>query len=322
MSTFAPAPEGPFRVGFLLLDGFSLLTYSSAVEPLRSANQLSQENLYEIWNIPAQGARAKASCGALIPANAHVGERLGFDLVFVVASNDTADAKQPRLLDWLRQLARRKIIVGGLGAGPLMLARAGLLNNRAMTLHWAFRNTLLETQPAIDVTQNLYVADADRVTCTGGTAPLDLMHSIISEQHGPDFAREVSDWCSQADVRTADSPQRSGKASRYKTNNADVLTVIDLMENHLSDPLDLCQLSLTSGISERHLNRLFQQHLGLATMAFYRNLRLRRGDQMLKHSSLTIAHIGAATGFMNSAHFSRSYKRYFNQTPSEARSSN
>jgi len=319
MSTFTASSANPFRVGFLLLDGFSLLTYSSAVEPLRAANVLAEQNLYEIWNIPAQGARARASCGALIPANAHVGERVGFDLVLVVASNDTDDAKQPRLLDWLRQLARRKIIIGGLSAGPLMLARAGLLRERSMTLHWLFRNALTEVQPELTVERQLFVIDRDRVTCAGGTAPVDLMHSILSIHHGRDFAHQVTDWFSHSNVRSAESPQRAGRQSRYRTRNAEVLAVIELMETHLSDTLDLEQLAAMSTVSSRQLNRLFQQHLGFGTMEFYRRLRLQRGYQLLTQSTLSIAHIGTSTGFINSAHFSRSFKRMYDKTPSEAR---
>ena len=319
MSTFTASSTNPFRVGFLLLDGFSLLTYSSAVEPLRAANVLAEQNLYEIWNIPAQGARARASCGALIPANAHVGERVGFDFVLVVASNDTDDAKQPRLLDWLRQLARRKIIIGGLSAGPLMLARAGLLRERSMTLHWLFRNALTEVQPELIVERQLFVIDRDRVTCAGGTAPVDLMHSILSIHHGRDLAHQVTDWFSHSNVRSAESPQRAGRQSRYRTRNAEVLAAIELMETHLSDTLDLEQLAAMSTVSSRQLNRLFQQHLGFGTMEFYRRLRLQRGYQLLTQSTLSIAHIGTSTGFINSAHFSRSFKRMYDKTPSEAR---
>ena len=38
-----------------------------------------------------------------------------------------------------------------------------------------------------------YVIDRDRVTCAGGTAPMDLMHALITQHHGAPFARLVSD---------------------------------------------------------------------------------------------------------------------------------
>ncbi len=319
MRTFSSPTGDPFQIGFLLIDGFSLLTYSAAAEPLRAANQLAGEKRYEIWNIPAQGARSTASCGAIIPANAHVGERLRFDLVMVVSSTDSPDAQQPRLLDWLRQLSRRKIPLGGLGTGPLMLARAGLLRQRRMTLHWAYQHALLEMQPDIKLDQQLYVVDKDRITCAGGTAPFDLMHALIADQHGHEFARAVSDWWSHANVRASEDSQRSGRAQRYRTNNATVLRAIGLMDTHLSDPLDLVQLAESVGVTARQLNRLFNFHMRCSTMTFYRRLRLHKSLQLLTQTSLPISEVVAATGFVSTSHFSQAFKSRYTKTPAQAR---
>ena len=37
-------------IGFLLIDGFALMSYSSVIEPLRAANLLSEKKLYKIIN--------------------------------------------------------------------------------------------------------------------------------------------------------------------------------------------------------------------------------------------------------------------------------
>lgn len=319
MSALVLNSNAPYRVGFLLIDGFSLLTYSSAAEPLRAANRLSGKPLYEIWNIPAHDARATASCGALVPANAHVGERLGYDLVLVVASDDGLCALQPRVLDWLKQLSRRKIALGGLGAGPLVLAKAGLLRGRRMTLHWAYEAALRETQPEQTIQSSLFVIDHDRITCAGGTAALDLMHDIIKLQHGETLATRISDWWSHADVRKADAPQRAGLEARYGVKNSQVMAAIKVMEEHLADPLDLHQIAASVGISTRQLNRLFTEKLRLRTMDFYRRLRLQRSLKLLRQTTLSINEVVVATGFANNSHFSRSFKEFFALTPSQAR---
>ncbi len=321
MNGFVYSKHAVFQVGFLLVDGFSMLTYASAAEPLRAANEIAKKPLYKIWNIPAQGARATASCGTLVPANAHVGERSGFDLVVVVASNDSPDAQQPRLLDWLRQLDRQNIVLGGLAAGPLMLANAGLLRNRKMTLHWAFQNTIEELHPDLMVQQQLYVIDKNRLTCAGGTAPVDLMLAVITEHHGARFARQVSDWWSHPDIRPQEAPQRSEHASRYGIYNARVLSVIKLMESHLSDPLDLSQLASASDISERHINRLFKTHTAFKPMDFYKRLRLQKAYELLSQSAMSVSDIVAATGYSSHSHFSRSFKHVFELSPSEVRAS-
>lgn len=321
MSEIARQKQAVFDVGFLLLDGFSMLTYSAAAEPLRAANEISGKRLYRIWNIPAQGARALASCGSLIPANAHVGERLGYDLVLVVASNDGADAKQPRLLDWLRQLDRRKILLGGLAAGPLMLVRAGLMKGRKMTLHWHYQNMLAETHPSTEIQQQLFVIDQDRMTCAGGTGPVDLMLAFIAEQHSRKFSRQVNDWWSHPESRPAEAPQRSGLSARYGTHNVHVIELIQLMENHLSDPIDLTQLAQAAEVSERQVNRLFKRHIDRRPMDFYRRLRLGKSYELLTQTSMSVSDVVVATGFTSHSHFSRGFKQLFNMTPSEARAS-
>jgi transcriptional regulator GlxA family with amidase domain len=40
----------------------------------------------------------------------------------------------------------------------------------------------------------LFVIDGDRLTCSGGTAALDMMHALIEQDHGPALAAAVSDW--------------------------------------------------------------------------------------------------------------------------------
>ena len=44
-----------FRIGFLLIDGFALMSYSAAVEVLRAANLLAGRRLYDIQHIPGEG---------------------------------------------------------------------------------------------------------------------------------------------------------------------------------------------------------------------------------------------------------------------------
>ena len=48
---------------------------------------------------------------------------------------------------WLRQLAARGIVLGGIDTGSYYLAKAGLLNGYRCTIHWEDRETLLEEFP-------------------------------------------------------------------------------------------------------------------------------------------------------------------------------
>lgn len=309
----------PFRVGIVLIDGFALMSYASAVEPLRAANFLSRTPLYDICNIPAAGEVATSSSGAKIPGRGAVGGPLDFDLIIVVAADYSATFRDPRLISWLRRAGRMGITLSGVSGGPVLLAVAGLMTGRRMTVHWEYMPLLDEICPGLLIEKTLYVIDRDRVTCAGGVAPLDLMHALIADHHGPALARRVSDWFLHTEVRPSRGPQRAGLIERWGTTNAKVLDVIMAMEGHIADPLALSQLAAFAGLSGRQLNRLFQDKLSHTTMEFYRNLRLEKAQNLLRNSSLRLIEIAVATGFINAAHFATCYRRRFGFPPSAVR---
>ena len=309
-----------FRVGFLLIDGFALMSYSAAVEVLRAANLLAGQTLYDIQHIPAIGTRAISSSGAIVEGTVQVGENFDFDLVLVVAGGDPEKFHNRKVFQWLRMLSYRNIQLGGVSGGPVILAAAGLMAGRRMTAHWEHVAALAEASPSLIIERSLYVIDRDRITCAGGSSPLDMMHAILTEHHGASFARQVSDWFLHTDVRPSGGPQRAGLVERYRTNHPAVVIAIEMMENHMADPLVLGQLAALTDRSSRQLNRLFRHHLGKSTMAFYRNLRLEMAHKLLMQSTLTVMEVALATGFSTAAHFSKSFRNRYQATPSSLRS--
>ena len=322
-AAFDPA----FCVGFLLIDDFALMSYAAAIEPLRAANLLARRTIYDIRHISAMAAQgdgtddavAVSSSGAVVSADVWIGEHLDFDLLFVVAGGDPSAFHEPRLFQWLRHLARRGVHLGGISGGPVILAKAGVMANRRMTVHWEHRAALGEIAPSLMIERTLYVIDRDRITCAGGIAPLDMMHALITEHHGGDFARKVSDWFMHTQIRPSGGAQRASLTERYGITCQQVLIAIEAMQNHIADPLGLVHLARMSGVSPRQLNRLFHDKLSRSTMAFYRDLRLEKACNLLQHTPLSITEIALATGFAGSAHFSQAFRRKFGDTPSSMR---
>ena len=311
----AKHPDGAFRVGFVLLDDFPLMSYASAMEPLRACNLLAGHTLYDIRHVPVEGARSTSSSGAVIGANAFLGEQVDFDLVLVVAGGALTQVAHMRLSSWLRLLASRGVMIGGVSGGPLVLAHAGIMEGRRMTVHWEHVQQLSTLSSSIVVERRLFIRDRDRLTCAGGTAALDMMHSLIAEHHGPGFARKISDWFVHTDIRPGDNAQRAGVAQRYNVTDKSLLVSIEAMENHLGDPLTLTQLATLAGLSARQLNRVFQQRLSLSTIQFYRVMRLKKSSDLLRTTSLSLDEVAAATGFAHGAHLSRLFSDHFGITP-------
>ncbi|WP_232279465.1 GlxA family transcriptional regulator [Roseobacter sp. AzwK-3b] len=307
------------RIGVLPVDGFAMMSYASLVEPMRAANLLARRVLYDMVNVSTGPAPVASSGAAVVMPQAQVGDDLDLDYLFVVAGGDPTGYDDRRVMTWLARLAREGVPLGGVSGGPIILARAGLMAGRRMTVHWEHAAALAEISPHLLIERTLYVIDRDRVTCAGGTAPMDLMHALISQHHGAPFARLVSDWFMHTEVRPSIGPQRAGLVERVGSNTPAILDAVEAMEAHVAEPLPLERLAAYAGLSPRQLNRLFQDRLGRSTMRYYRELRLDKAQSLLRNSPLSLTEIALATGFASSSHFSRVYAQHFGGPPSSYR---
>lgn len=302
-----------------MIDGFALMSYAAACEPLRAANLLANRPLYQIRNFPALGKVARSSGGALLEKDIEQNELQKLDLLLVAAGGEPGTFDDAETLGLLRRLAKCGVTLGGLSGGPVILAAAGVMQGRRMTVHWEHRSVFEDKFPDLLIEKMLYLIDRDRMTCAGGTAALDMMHALLTEHHGSGFARKVSDWFLHTEYRPSERPQRAGLVERYGTNSQPVIAAIEAMENHIADVLDLPRLAQLTEVSERQLNRLFRDNLNITTMEFYRNLRLQKARLLLRQSTLTITDIALTTGFNSSSHFSSSFRAYFGYTPKSVR---
>jgi transcriptional regulator GlxA family with amidase domain len=312
------APIG--SVGFLLIPGFALMTYASAVEPLRAANQLAGKTLYRWWHAAPGDEAAVASSGAAILPDFKFGSDPGsLDLMVVCAGGNPATFHDRRTFAWLRKLASRGVIIGGISGGPFILAKAGLLNGRRCTVHWEHLPALREAFPQIQLTRSLFEIDGDRITCSGGVAGLDMMVALITRDHGHELGSAVSDWFLHTHVREGTGPQRMDLRFRLGVADDRLLRAMKAMEAHLETPLSRAQLAALAGMSLRQLERSFRSQLGQGVHEHYLGLRLGHSRQLLRETSLSILEVALATGFTSASQFSRAFRRTFGVSPRQGR---
>ncbi len=219
----------------------------------------------------------------------------------------------------MRRLAGEGVRLGGISGGPYVLAEAGLLAQRRFTLHWEHAPALMEAFPQLRPEPARYVIDGDRVTCGGGVAPLDLMHALIAERMGTEFARRVSDWFLHTKVEPGAGPQRASLAERFAVRSPALVAAFEAMAAHLEAPLSRARVARAAGVSPRQLARLFASQRGCTFLEDYHRLRLEHAERLLRQSALSVSEVAFATGFSSSSHFSRAFRRQFGASPGAAR---
>lgn len=301
------------QFGFLLVPNFALMSFAAATEPLRAANLLAGSELYRVASFSADGEPVMASSGLAVPCQPL--EDADLHILFICAGGGPDDWRHPQILPPLRRLARRGVRLGGISGGPFLLAAAGLLSGRDFTIHWEHAAALIEAFPDLAPRPARFVLDGDRITCGGGIAPLDMMHALIAERLGSDFARRVSDWYLHASVSEPGDPQRAAVAERHGTHHPGLLAAFAAMEAAIETPLPRAAIARAAGVSARHLDRLFADQLGTTWGAAYRQLRLAHAGRLLRQSPLSLSQIAFATGFSSPSHFSRAFRQAFGFPP-------
>lgn len=308
------------RLGFLLFPQFSMMAFSAALEPLRSANRLLGREHYRWVIMSPDGAAVPASNGIPIAAQAAFGDCPAIDMLLVCIGLEPLQVQTyPGLRGRLRQLASRGCLIGGVSGGSYLLAEAGVLDGRRCTVHWEYADDFAARYPRTRVQPDVFVVDRGVFTCSGGTAALDMMLHFIREHHGPDLALSVAEQFMHPRIREQGDRQRMAVHTRYRINSPKLAEVISVMEQARSDPPGLEEIATHVALSVRQVERLFQRHLGTSPSAFYLGLRLAQARTLLRESSQSVRAIAAEFGFKSTSHFSSAYRRAFAHRPTDER---
>ncbi|MBL4595074.1 MAG: GlxA family transcriptional regulator [Robiginitomaculum sp.] len=293
-----------------------MLAFTTSVEPLRAANRMSGETLYT-WHIySVDGEVVKASNGVGITPDCSLSQVKDIDVIFVCAGLRTQNYTDNKMNRYIRALARHGVAMGAVSTGTIILADAGLLEGYRCAIHWEYSEGFEELFPNHNLTSRTYEIDRNRYTCSGGTAPLDMMIHSIALDHSSALASKVADQMLYGLDHKRQERQRSPLKTRINITHTKILAAIRYMESHTETPVPTAQLAKIVGLSLRQFERLFKKHMQTTPARYYLELRLTRASQLVKQTKLTLLEIAVSTGFSSPSHFSRVYTQQFGHAPS------
>ncbi len=311
-----PQAQGaPTRYVFVLLDNFTLLCFSAAVESLRIANRMADETLYD-WVLAGEGGTTVAcSAGAEFNVDMDLEELRRDDVVMICGGINVQTATTKKVLSWVRRESRRGLKVAGLCTAAYTVAKAGLLDGKRATIHWENHDSFLEEFDEVELTKSVFVVDGNRMTTAGGTSSIDLMLKLIADDHGEKLANAVADQLIYSSIRTDQDTQRLSLPTRIGVRHPKLSQVIQMMEANIEEPISPSILAKDVGMSTRQLERLFRRYLNRSPKRYYMELRLQKARNLLMQTDMTVINVALACGFASPSHFSKCYRAHYNTTP-------
>ncbi|WP_253393087.1 GlxA family transcriptional regulator [Pseudomonas citronellolis] len=301
------------RVGFLLLEHFSLPAFTQALDTLVTAN-LIRAGAFATSTFSLDGESVTSDLGLVIcPGSALAPAHLaGLDLLVVCGGLRTPLRAAPELTRLLQLAAEKGVALAGLWNGAWFLGQAGLLNGYRCAVHPENRAALAEIARHSEVTSESHMVDRDRLTAASPTGAFNMVLEWMDALHGRELVEAVADILAFEESRF-----RRARPALHEKLSEPLREAINLMSANIEEPLSQEQLARYVGRSKRQIERLFQQQLGTTPVRYYLELRITESRRLLQHSDLPMFEVGLACGFVSPSHFSKCYTSFYGYPPSK-----
>jgi AraC family transcriptional regulator, glycine betaine-responsive activator len=314
--------RGPLKLGFLMFPGFPMACLTSAIEPLRAANEITarQEFVWKLVSETAAPVRSSAEIG--FEPDLTLAEADGLDHLYLISPPTAVFSDPRRTPAKLRWLDRTGVTLGAFSGGIFPLARAGLLEGKACSVHWCYEAAFKADFPGVEAREVTILREGRRITASGAGAVFDLMLRLIEERLGRDCMTEVACWFQHPFVRDADASQKVPVTRAGGTTDslpAAIRDAIRLFETHVEDPLRIPDVAAAVGLSGRHFERTFKRETGQSPLRYYHHLRLQKARQRVLYSNDPLREIAASVGYMTSSPMIRHYTEFFGVSPRDER---
>ena len=312
----------PLTLGFLMFDGFPMACLTSAIEPLRAANEITGTRAFAWVQLAETMAPVRSSADVRFTPDQRLDDAGGIDQIYLL-SPPTAEFADPRHGPaLLRRLDRAGVTLGAFSGGIFPLARAGVMAGHGCSVHWCYEAAFKAEFPRIAATETVILRDRRRITASGAGAVFDLMLRLIEERLGRDTMTEVACWFQHPFVRDEDARQKVPVQRAGGTADAlpePIREAIRIFDAHIEDPLRIPDVAAAVDMSERNFERLFKRETGQSPLRYYRLMRLSKARQRVLYSADTLSEIAASVGYPRSGPMARHYEEAFGVTPQSER---
>lgn len=315
----AKGSDEPIHFSFLLLENFSLLSFSTAIETLRIANRAAGREVFT-WTTHSETSQpVLSSQGGEFAVDSGLVDLTRREIVMVCAGEGVEKTATRNVLAWLRRAAACGSGIGGLCTGAWALAEAGLLGSAKATIHWEQRDSFKERFPELRLSDRTFEIDNNRFTSAGGTAAIDLLLELMAARVDIDLARATAERMLYTSIHRLQLNSRVTAPGRLGDQNSRLQQAVTMMEEQLEEPLRTQNIARELSISTRQLERLFNKSLGVSPKRHLVEMRLDRSHRLLLQTDMPVTEAAIASGFQSSSSFSKAFRRRFGQSPHELR---
>ncbi|HKN92846.1 MAG TPA: GlxA family transcriptional regulator [Thermoleophilaceae bacterium] len=308
------------RVVLVAFDGLQSLDLIGPNEVFAAAARLVPGS-YSV-EVVAPQRRFRSWSGVRMEADTTLaGCRGAIDTLIVAGGEGVRTVQEDeRLIAWLRRAAPRTRRMASVCTGAFLLARAGLLDGREATTHWASCAELARLHPSVHVQSDpIFVRSGSVYTSAGVTAGIDLALALVEEDLGPKVARDVARWLVLFLRRPGGQSQFSAALAGQRAEREPLRELQAWMVDHLDEDLSVPALAERAYMSPRNFARAFKREVGMTPAAYVETLRVERARALLETAGEGVEQVALRCGFGTVETMRRVFRRRLGVSPGDYR---
>ena len=311
------------NIGFVLARRFTLCAFANFVDVLRLAADEGDRSrpIHCSWTVVAPTLDPIASSsGVAVQPDGRLGDPARFDYLVVVGGLvDEVENLHPDTVRFLARAAEAGVPLVGVCTGTFILHRAGLMQGYRACVSWFHHADFLERFDGLEpVSDQIFVIDRDRLTCSGGVSSAHLAAFIVERHLGRARAAKSLHIMIIDQAMAGDVPQ-PGMPLALATTDALVQRALLVMQQSIDAPLSIGRVVARLDVSRRKLERHFREALGLTPLEADRLIRVEQAKYLLRTTERSATQIAADTGFCDLPHLIRVFRTAEGTTPTAFR---
>jgi transcriptional regulator GlxA family with amidase domain len=317
----------PRQVAILIYPAVQSLDVTGPLEVFAGAQQLVEltargEAGYEIRTVSADGAPLRCSSGlTLVPDLAIADAPTELDTLIVAGGSGYRDAvADETLLRWISRTAASSRRTASVCTGAFLLARAGLLDGRRATTHWASADELARVHPDVEVdAEPIFLRDGPIWTSAGVTSGMDLALALVEEDLDREAALTIARHLVLFLRRPGNQSQFSATLASQQPEREPLREVQRRVVEDVAAAHTVEAMAAAANMSARHFARAFRAETGLTPARYVERVRLEAARRRLEETVEPVAAVAASCGFGTTETMRRSFLRALGVGPAEYR---
>jgi transcriptional regulator GlxA family with amidase domain len=309
------------RVVIVAFPRVQTLDVHGPAEVFTTATQLSKGDGYAVEVVATRPGPLPTSSVALYPDRTLDRCSGPIDTLVVAGGRGVDEAgRDEQLLAWLKGAAGRANRVTSVCTGAFLLARAGLLDGRRATTHWASCGELARRHPEVEVDADpIFVRDGSVITSAGVTAGMDLALALVEEDLGREVALETARWLVLFLKRPGGQAQFSAQLAAQTADREPLRELQEWLPDNLGEDLSVPGLARRASMSERNFARAFREETGMTPAAYVEVARVENARIALETGTIPVEAIARQAGFGTVETMRRAFRRRLGISPNAYR---